>query len=639
MMKLQASHLQKAYGADLILSNITMEVQSYDRIGLVGRNGAGKSTLLKIIAGIKAYDSGTLTIPANVTVGYLSQHTALDSTQSIWEEMMTVFAPLVQMEQQLRTLEEKMADPDQLDEKLFQDYDQLQLRYKNEGGYTYETDIRAVLNGLHFGQIDETTPISALSGGQKTRLALGKKLLEKPDVLLLDEPTNHLDIETLTWLEGYLQNYPGALVIVSHDRYFLDHTISQIYEISRQQMQHYYGNYSYYLDKKAAQFAQDMKAYEKQQKEVAQLEDFIQRNIARASTSKRAQSRRKRLEKMTQVERPQGDEKSVHFSFNVKRSSGREVLHVDHLNVGYDDEAPIFQNLNFVVSRGESIALIGSNGIGKTTLLKTIAGMMPPLHGDITYGSHVTIGYYDQEQLTLTSQKTVLDELWDDYPLTQEKDIRTTLGNFLFSGDDVQKTVNDLSGGEKARLALAKLKMQEANFLLLDEPTNHLDLDSKEVVENALADYPGTILYVSHDRYFINSNATKVMELSPDGLTAYLGNYDDYMAKKAEMAERERLAQQDQGRDSKKEEEPSEGKQAFQERKKAKQEENRRQRRIEEIEREIEAWEQNIEDKQQQLTTPEVYENHEEASRINQAIAHGQKQLETLMEEWEALQT
>lgn len=634
MVLLQINNLNKSFGADLILSNISMEVQFHDRIGLVGRNGAGKSTLLKVIAGELSYDEGNITRPRDVSIGYMAQNTALDSSRTIWDEMMTVFAPLVRMEKQLRAMEKQMAD--HFDDQLMVEYDRLQQAYTNGGGYTYEADIRAVLNGLNFGDFDERTPISTLSGGQKTRLALGKRLLEKPDVLILDEPTNHLDIDTLTWLEGWLSNYPGALVIVSHDRYFLDHTVNQIYEISRHRINRFAGNYSDYLIEKAARYERDMKMYEKQQKKVAKLEDFIQRNIVRASTTKRAQSRRKRLEKMELMDKPKGDEKSAHFSFRVGRQSGKDVLQADDLSVGYEKAKPIFEHLHLDIKRGERIALVGPNGIGKTTLLKTIAGMLPPLAGEVHLGANVTIGYYDQEQHTLSRTKQVLDELWDEYPLTPEKDIRTVLGNFLFSGDDVLKTVAELSGGEKARLALAKLMLQEANLLILDEPTNHLDLDSKEVLEAALADYPGTILFVSHDRYFINRNATKVIELSQEGMTTYLGDYDYYVEKKAEMQELERL-KEEKKTSVNEEGQLSEGKQAFEAEKKAKNEERRRQRKIENIEKQIERLEQAIEEKEQRLLDPEVYEDHQKANKLNKEIENDRKQLDDLMEEWTEL--
>lgn len=451
MILLQVNQLEKYYGADLILSNIKLELQTRDRVALVGRNGAGKSTLLKMIAGHLSHDGGEIIKPKEVTIGYLAQNTGLESKLSIWAEMLTVFADLLSMEKSLRQLEAQMADPQVLEdntkyERVLKEYDMLQVKFKEQGGYQYEADIRSVLHGLKFN--DHTVMISSLSGGQKTRLALGKLLLTKPDILILDEPTNHLDIETLSWLEQYLQGYDGAILIVSHDRYFLDKVVTQVYEISRKHIQKFVGNYSAYLDQKAANYERDMKLYEKQQQEVADLQDFIQRNLARASTTKRAQSRRKKLDKMDIMDRPQGDEKSATFSFEIEKPSGNDVLTVDSLAVGYDGKL-VSEGISFRAFKGESIALVGPNGIGKSTLLKTILKKLPALAGDFQYGTNLQIGYYDQEQAELTSNKRVLNELWDDYPLKSEKEIRTVLGNFLFSGDDVLKTVSTLSGGKR----------------------------------------------------------------------------------------------------------------------------------------------------------------------------------------------
>ncbi|HZG59360.1 MAG TPA: ABC-F family ATP-binding cassette domain-containing protein [Anoxybacillus sp.] len=640
MIILQVNQLSKYFGDDLILSNIKLEIQSKDRVALVGRNGAGKSTLLKIIAGHMSYDSGEIIKPKDVTIGYLAQDTGFHSNLTIWEEMMTVFAPLKQMENELRKLELQMGDPDVIAdhkryEKLLKDYDALQEQFKNEGGYQYEADIRSVLHGLNFADYDWTnTPITSLSGGQRTRLALGKLLLTKPDLLILDEPTNHLDIETLTWLEQYLQNYPGAILVVSHDRYFLDKIVTEVYELSRTSIKKYTGNYSSYLQQKAENYERELKLYEKQQEEVAKLKDFIQRNIARASTTKRAQSRRKQLEKMQLMDKPAGDEKSASFSFEIERQSGNEVLTAEQVSIGYREGEPIIQNIHFRITRGESIALVGPNGIGKSTLLKAIIKKLPLQSGEFRYGSNVKIGYYDQEQANLSSNKRVLDELWDEYPLKSEKEIRTVLGNFLFSGDDVLKPVSALSGGEKARLALAKLMMEKANFLILDEPTNHLDLDSKEVLENALIDYPGTILFVSHDRYFINRIATKVYELSTNGITEYLGDYDYYVEKKAEMLELQRLASEENKIEKNN---TATAKLSYEQEKEAKKLERQRKRRIEEIETEIVKIEDLIAQKEELLCDPEIYQDHEKVQQLTSEVETMKERLETLMEEWESL--
>lgn len=498
MILLQVNQLNKYYGADLVLSNIKLEIHTRDRIALVGRNGSGKSTLLKIIAGELAYDSGEIIKPKEVTIGFLDQHTGLVSDRTIWDEMLTVFEHLRSMEKRLRNLEQEMAKEETYTDEgkykqILSEYDYLQHEFKELGGYQYEADIRSVLHGLNFSTFNyQETKISNLSGGQKTRLALGKLLLSNPDILILDEPTNHLDIDTLTWLEQYLQSYDGAILIVSHDRYFLDKLVNQVYECAQTTLTKYVGNYSQYLVQKAENYERDLKMYEKQQDEIARMKEFIAKNLTRASTTKRAQSRRKALERMQMIDKPHRDDKSANFSFQIERQSGNEVLNVVDLAIGYGANQ-ISKNIHFRIQRGDSIALLGPNGVGKSTLLKTIVGQLQALSGNIHFGANVTIAYYDQEQANLTSNKRVLNELWDEYPTKTEKEIRTILGNFLFSGDDVLKNVSTLSGGEKARLSLAKLMMLNANFLILDEPTNHLDLDSKEILENALVDFPGTI--------------------------------------------------------------------------------------------------------------------------------------------------
>jgi len=635
MILLQVQQLSKYFGAELILSNIKLEIQTKNRIALVGRNGAGKSTLLKIISGQMSHDEGEIIKPKDVSIGYLAQNTGLESELSIWDEMLTVFRHLKDMEDRLRSMEQQMSDPsiyekNELYQKILKEYDELQIRFKDSGGYQYEADIRSVLHGLRFSNYDYNTLIKTLSGGQKTRLALAKLLLTKPDILILDEPTNHLDIETLSWLEQYLQGYEGAILIVSHDRYFLDKVVNQVYEMSRHKIQKYPGNYSDYLVKKAEQYEQEMRQYEKQQEEVAKLQDFIQRNLARASTTKRAQSRRKKLEKMTLMERPNGDEKSANFSFDIERQSGNDVMNIRDAAIGYDNQV-IAKNIEISIKKGDSIALVGPNGIGKSTLLKSIIKKLPLFKGNIEYGSNVTIGYYDQEQAELSSNKTVLQELWDEYPLKSEKEIRTVLGNFLFSGDDVTKIVSTLSGGEKARLALSKLMLLKANLLILDEPTNHLDIDSKEVLENALIDYPGTILFVSHDRYFINRIATKVIELSKQGTKEFLGDYDYYVEKQQEIEELQKLEEQMKLTQALPE---SSSKQSYQIDKEAKKVERQRKRRLQEIEETVEALEIEVQEKEALLSNPEVYQDHVRLARLHEEIEEKKEIVNQLMEEW-----
>lgn len=643
MILLQVNQLNKYYGADLVLSNIKLEIHTRDRIALVGRNGSGKSTLLKIIAGELAYDSGEIIKPKEVTIGFLDQHTGLVSDRTIWDEMLTVFEHLRSMEKRLRNLEQEMAKEETYTDEgkykqILSEYDYLQHEFKELGGYQYEADIRSVLHGLNFSTFNyQETKISNLSGGQKTRLALGKLLLSKPDILILDEPTNHLDIDTLTWLEQYLQSYDGAILIVSHDRYFLDKLVNQVYECAQTTLTKYVGNYSQYLVQKAENYERDLKMYEKQQDEIARMKEFIAKNLTRASTTKRAQSRRKALERMQMIDKPHRDDKSANFSFQIERQSGNEVLNVVDLAIGYGANQ-ISKNIHFRIQRGDSIALLGPNGVGKSTLLKTIVGQLQALSGNIHFGANVTIAYYDQEQANLTSNKRVLNELWDEYPTKTEKEIRTILGNFLFSGDDVLKNVSTLSGGEKARLSLAKLMMLNANFLILDEPTNHLDLDSKEILENALVDFPGTILFVSHDRYFINRIATKVFELSTNGVTEYLGDYDYYIEKKEEMMEIQKLSEESEHNQTQEPASDLDAKTRYEQEKELKKVERQKKRRIEEIETLIESLEMEIAEKEQQFLHPEIYSDHTKVAELNKEIEKAKAKIETLLEEWSELE-
>lgn len=635
MIVLQVNQLYKSFVTNEILSGVKLEVQHRDRVALVGRNGAGKSTLLKIIAGQMSYDSGDVIIPKDVKIGYLEQHSGLESALSIWDEMMTIFMPLRDQEKSLRALELRMADPavyenQELYGRVMAEYDQLQHDFKDAGGYQYEADTRSVLHGMQFYQDDYDKPIASLSGGQRTRLALAKLLLSKPDLLILDEPTNHLDIETLSWLENYLKSYDGAILIVSHDRYFLDQVVSIVYEVSRTHVTKYVGNYSAYLDEKAKNYERDLKMYERQQDEKAKLEAFIQKNIARASTTKMAQSRRKMLERTEWMDAPDGDERSANFGFTIERQTGNDVLSIDDLTIGYNGQT-ISGNISMRLFREDRIALVGPNGVGKSTLLKTIVKDLPILAGDIRYGANVQIGYYDQEQAKLTGNKSVLQELWDEWPLMNEKDIRTILGRFLFSGDDVSKPVNSLSGGEKARLALAKLMMQKANLLVLDEPTNHLDLDSKEILENALIDYPGTLLFVSHDRYFINRIATKVVELSGTGSFEYLGDYDYYIEKKQELEE---LAQMKAAASQVVETSTPSKATTSQIDKDAKKRERQIRRAVEEIEKKMTELSEQIAVIEEKLCDPEIFKDHEKVMKLQTELDSVKSEHEEIEMQW-----
>ena len=536
MIILQANKIERSFAGDVLFENINLQVDERDRIALVGKNGAGKSTLLKILVGEEEPTSGEINKKKDISLSYLAQDSRFESQNTIYDEMLHVFDDLRTTERQLRQMELEMGEKTGADlDKLMSDYDRLSEEFRQAGGFTYEADIRSILNGFKFDESMWQMKIAELSGGQNTRLALAKMLLEKPNLLVLDEPTNHLDIETIAWLENYLVNYSGALLIVSHDRYFLDKVATITLDLTKHSLDRYVGNYSSFVEQKEQKLLTEAKNYEKQQKEIAALEDFVNRNLVRASTTKRAQSRRKQLEKMERLDKPEAGNKSANMTFHSDKTSGNIVLTVENAAIGYDGEI-LSEPINLDLRKMNAVAVVGPNGIGKTTFIKSIVDQIPFIKGEKRFGANVEVGYYDQTQSKLTPSNTVLDELWNDFKLTPEVEIRNRLGAFLFSGDDVKKSVGMLSGGEKARLLLAKLSMENNNFLILDEPTNHLDIDSKEVLENALIDFDGTLLFVSHDRYFINRVATHVLELSENGSTVYLGDYDYYVEKKAELA-------------------------------------------------------------------------------------------------------
>ena len=538
MLVLQTHDVLRRFGADVLFHNINLQINDQARVALVGRNGAGKTTLLKILAQITEPDEGTLAVGKNVTIGYLAQDQGLDSQNTIWAELDGVFAPLHAMEKRLHALEEQLASVDATSpayQEILSEYDRLQTSFKKQDGFAIDSKIRGVLTGFGFSEAMYEMPVNSLSGGQKTKLALAKILLQAPNLLILDEPTNHLDMGVLSWLEDYLKGYAGALLIVSHDRYFLDKVVNEVYDLDNKTLTHYTGNYTAFMHHKADKLKAELKHYEQQQKKIAALEDFVNRNIVRASTTKRAQARRKQLEKMDRLTRPVSDDRSIHFSFTYGEPSGNDVLTVQDLKIGYHDQ-PLAGPFSFTETKGQRIGIIGPNGIGKSTLLKTLLHKLPVISGEIKFGVGLQIGYYDQEQQQLHPEKTVLDEVWDDHPEVPETEIRSLLGSFLFVGDDVFKLVKDLSGGQKARLELTKLSFEPINYLILDEPTNHLDIDSREVLETAINEFPGTVLFISHDRYFINQVATDVLAETKDQMTAYEGNYDDYLAALAKQA-------------------------------------------------------------------------------------------------------
>ncbi|HEY2493150.1 MAG TPA: ABC-F family ATP-binding cassette domain-containing protein [Paenibacillus sp.] len=645
-MLLQATGIKKLYGVLPVLDGINLQILERERVGLVGVNGAGKSTFLQILAGEMSYDGGQIFKAKETTIGYLAQNSGLQSDRSIWEEMLSVFTPLIEAEQELRTMEQQIADPAMMEnDKKYQDLlDRYAVRsdwFKDHGGYEMETRIRSVLHGMGFGDFAPDTSVSTLSGGQKTRLALARILLLAPDLLMLDEPTNHLDIATLTWLEDYLRSYSGSLLVVSHDRYFLDRLVTTIVEIERHQSKRYTGNYSRYIELKAAEYESQLKQYDKQQDEISKMEAFVQRNLVRASTTKRAQSRRKSLEKMDRLDKPMGELKKAHFSFEVAYTSGKEVLQVKELSIAFNPKEPLFKHASFDMRRGETIALIGPNGIGKSTLLKSMIGTLTPTEGTIHWGTKVKIGYYDQEQTNLATNNTVLEELWSEYPHMEEARIRTVLGNFLFSGEDVLKKISALSGGEKARVALAKLMLLEANMLILDEPTNHLDLFSREVLESALIDYEGTLLFISHDRYFLNKMAERIVELSATGTEQFLGNYDDYTEKKQELAEIRQEALELAARSSKVDVgidvADKSGVSSFEADKQLKREERNRQRRLVVLEEDIQLLEGEISDLEAEMALPEIFQDYMALQERQQQVEMRKHKLEQVYEEWEML--
>ncbi|GIQ67383.1 ABC transporter ATP-binding protein [Xylanibacillus composti] len=642
-MLLQGIGITKSYGTTPILTDIHIQVEEKEKIGLVGVNGAGKSTLLRILAGIDSADSGDIIVPKQTKIGYLAQHSGLNSELSMWDELMTVYAPLTEMEERMRQLEQRMSAHDEARdplamEALLQQYDELSHQFRMQGGYEMEANVRGILNGMGFGDMPFDTPVSALSGGQKTRLALAKILLQAPELLMLDEPTNYLDIATLTWLEAYLKQYKGAILIVSHDRFFLDAVVGSIYEIERTKAKRYTGNYSKFIETKAKDLEIEQKHYEKQQQEIQKMEDFVRRNLARASTTKRAQSRRKALEKLERLERPAGELKRASFSFRAARASGNDVLTVEQLSVGYPEQEPLFRHASFHLERGETVALIGPNGIGKSSLLKTLMGQIPAREGSIRWGAKTDVAYYDQEHTSLNPNNTVLEEVWSAFPHKDELSIRTVLGNFLFSGEDVEKPVGSLSGGERARVALSKLMLLEANVLILDEPTNHLDLYSKEILESALLDFEGTLLFISHDRYFLNKMSERVIELGVDGIQHFLGNYDDYVEKKAELAElAEHTAGSSQSGKQTMSAQADKGASSYEAEKQAKREERNRQRKLEQCEKQIAELEEQLTEMELRMAEPEVFQDYVKLQELEQQISAVKSKLQELYEEWEAL--
>ncbi|MEY8601640.1 ribosomal protection-like ABC-F family protein [Staphylococcus shinii] len=638
MILLQLNDLTKSFDGEDIFNNVDFEVKTGERIGIVGRNGAGKSTLMKIIAGVEDYDSGHISKSKNLKLGYLTQQMTLNTDQTVFEEMSKPFEAMKNLEQEMKLETDWLAQhATEYDTETYKShidrYEALSNQFEQQDGYQYESKIKTVLHGLNFSEADFDRPINDFSGGQKTRLSLAQMLLSEPDLLLLDEPTNHLDMDTTQWLESYLNYFKGAIVIISHDRYFLDKIVTQIYDVALGDVQHYVGNYAQFIDQRDKYYEKRMQEYESQQAEIKRLETFVDKNIARASTTGMAKSRRKMLEKIERINKPMIDAKSANIQFEFDRNTGNDVFHIKNLEIGY--ESPITKGITFEVTKGDHIAIIGPNGIGKSTLIKTIANIQNALNGSITTGANLKIGYYDQKQAEFKSNKTILDYLWDQYPTMNEKDIRAVLGRFLFVQEDVKKIINDLSGGEKARLQLALLMLERNNVLILDEPTNHLDIDSKEMLEQALANFKGTILFVSHDRYFINELANKVYDLDYDGGTMYLGNYQYYIEKteeKAALKAKEELENPTVNDTVIKQND------SYIDQKQQKREQRQIERQIETCELNIETYEEEINEINHQLTLPDIYSDPEKANSLAISKSEIEQKLEQVMVEWAELQ-
>lgn len=619
MIIAQAQDLEQRFGGNTIFSNISFSVPDNARIGLVGPNGAGKTTLLKIMTGQQEPTSGQFTINKGLKVGYIAQENGLDEDKTIWDEMLTVFNDLIEKNKKITKMQEQIADHPE-DEDLLKRYDQLAYDFEQEGGFTYQAEIKSILNGFNFKENTWNKVIGTLSGGEKTRLAFVKLLLQKPPVLLLDEPTNYLDLDTLDWLEAFLKNYQGAIITVSHDQYFLDHLANQIFELNFGKLTTFKGNYSQYVKERELMDSQQEAAYEKQQEKIKKEEEFIQKNLVRASTTKRAQSRRKVLDKMERIKPPKHKQK-VRINFTSERPSGKEVLIAKDLTIGYPDKVMV-SDIDFQVNKNDRVAIIGPNGIGKSTLLKTIMKKLEPKDGSIKYGASLDIGYYDQELQSLDPSKTVLDTIWDRHKTMPEKDVRSILASFLFTAEDIDKTVGQLSGGQKARLTLTVLSLEKDNFLLMDEPTNHLDIEAKEVLEEALDNYDGTLLFVSHDRYFINELANKIISVRDGHAKIYNGNYSYYLDEKAKQAA---AAQEAEAQTAEAETTPAasqnKGKLSYQEQKARDSQKRKLERAVSDAEAKIEKLEAEEKEIQTEMANPDIAASFEKLGPLQEKLS------------------
>lgn len=633
MIIAQAQDLEQRFGGNTIFSNISFSVPDNARIGLVGPNGAGKTTLLKIMTGQQEPTSGQFTINKGLKVGYIAQENGLDEDKTIWDEMLTVFNDLIEKNKKITKMQEQIADHPE-DEDLLKRYDQLAYDFEQEGGFTYQAEIKSILNGFNFKENTWNKVIGTLSGGEKTRLAFVKLLLQKPPVLLLDEPTNYLDLDTLDWLEAFLKNYQGAIITVSHDQYFLDHLANQIFELNFGKLTTFKGNYSQYVKERELMDSQQEAAYEKQQEKIKKEEEFIQKNLVRASTTKRAQSRRKVLDKMERIKPPKHKQK-VRINFTSERPSGKEVLIAKDLTIGYPDKVMV-SDIDFQVNKNDRVAIIGPNGIGKSTLLKTIMKKLEPKDGSIKYGASLDIGYYDQELQSLDPSKTVLDTIWDRHKTMPEKDVLSILASFLFTAEDIDKTVGQLSGGQKARLTLTVLSLEKDNFLLMDEPTNHLDIEAKEVLEEALDNYDGTLLFVSHDRYFINELANKIISVRDGHAKIYNGNYSYYLDEKAKQAA---AAQEAEAQKTAAETTPAasqnKGKLSYQEQKARDSQKRKLERAVSDAEAKIEKLEAEEKEIQTEMANPDIAASFEKLGPLQEKLSAVQEQLDKANNDWE----
>lgn len=636
MIVLSCNNLNKSFGIDSILENVNFTVNEYDKIGIIGVNGTGKTTLFKIISGIYGYDSGDIYTSKDCEIGYLEQNTNFHSENTIFEEVLEVFKDVIEMEKYLRNLEHKISEESSNAnsttlEKLMNEYSNKLEAFSDMNGYGYKSEAKGVLKGLGFSDEDMDKPISILSGGEKTRVLLGKLLLKKPTLLLLDEPTNHLDSEAIEWLEVFLKQYKGTVILISHDRYFLDQVVNRIFEIHNKKLKTYNGNYSDFIEASAIEKELELKKFEDQQKDIKKQEESIERLKAfgREKHLKRARSKEKALAKVDVLDKPETYRKKARIEFNPSVTSGNDVLQLRNVSMGYGERI-LFKDLNLDIYRGEKVALIGANGIGKSTLFKIIMNEIVPLSGDIKFGTNVNVSYFHQEQKTLNLDNTIIDEIWEDNKQLTQTTLRSMLGAFLFEGEDVFKKISTLSGGERARVAILKLILSNANLLLLDEPTNHLDIDSKEVLEEALSGYTGTIFTISHDRYFLNTVVDKVLVLDENGITEYLGNYDYYIEKKKQIQEMNTIEViEEKTKTQLKEEKRKEREQREAEKK------NRVKRQN--IEKEIEETEAKIEEMDVLLCQEEVYSNPEKSKDVSQQKASLEEKLSALYEEWESL--